>query len=288
MRHQVLGRRHDRRDARLVVGAEQRRPRRRDDVVPDLRRELGLDRRRAGRPCGSSGSTMSRPSQARWTIGLTPSPGISGDVSTCAMNPIVRRGARRSSPGSSPSGSRCSSSVTSASPISRSSAASRCCSVSCPGVLGHVVELSSARVSTCTYRRKRSRTSCFVDDQEVAPADGFERVAVARELGCNCCEAVPQVSDDRLKPVALVSDPVAEQPRRKPALDARGPEPRGCRWAAASACRTRRGRGAEAAPCRRATTTRSGRSPTQARRDSSSGRMPSRVNNSTPSRSHAP
>ena len=45
MRDQVLGRSHDRRDAGLVVRAEQRRARRRDDVVPDLRGEFGPIRR---------------------------------------------------------------------------------------------------------------------------------------------------------------------------------------------------------------------------------------------------
>ena len=40
VRHQVRGGGdNDRRTPGLVVGAEQRRPRRRDDVVPDLRRE---------------------------------------------------------------------------------------------------------------------------------------------------------------------------------------------------------------------------------------------------------
>jgi hypothetical protein len=32
---------------------------------------------------------MSRPSHASWTIGVTFSPDISGDVSTWAMNPMV-------------------------------------------------------------------------------------------------------------------------------------------------------------------------------------------------------
>ena len=41
MRHQVLGRRHDFGDAGLVVGAEQRRPRRGDDVVADLLGQRG-------------------------------------------------------------------------------------------------------------------------------------------------------------------------------------------------------------------------------------------------------
>ena len=38
---------------------------------------------------GSSGSTRSRPSYRRCTIGLTSVPLISGDVSTCAMKPMV-------------------------------------------------------------------------------------------------------------------------------------------------------------------------------------------------------
>jgi hypothetical protein len=41
MRHQVLGSGDDRGNAGLVVRAEQRRPRRRDDVVADLRGEIG-------------------------------------------------------------------------------------------------------------------------------------------------------------------------------------------------------------------------------------------------------
>ena len=80
---------HDFGDAGLVVGAEQRRARRGDDVVADLlgeRRVVGEPQhgardRRAARDRGRR--------SARWTIGFTPAPGISGDVSTCAMNPIV-------------------------------------------------------------------------------------------------------------------------------------------------------------------------------------------------------
>ena len=62
MRHQVLGGRHDLRDARLVVGAEQRRAGGGDDVVADaLGRAPGLSASRSTAE-GSSGSTRSRPS----------------------------------------------------------------------------------------------------------------------------------------------------------------------------------------------------------------------------------
>src|SRR4051812_39756828 len=90
-------------------------------------------------------------------------------------------------------------------------------SVSWPGVLGQVVDDSSARVSKVTYRRKRSRTVLigrlsprfqqrvegaghllgvgFVDDQEIAPADGLERVAVAGEFDREDVEAGAHIAD---------------------------------------------------------------------------------------------
>src|SRR5438874_2261940 len=38
---------------------------------------------------GASGRARSRPSYLRWTIGFTPAPLTSGDVSTCAMKPMT-------------------------------------------------------------------------------------------------------------------------------------------------------------------------------------------------------
>ena len=87
--HQVLGGGHDLGHAGLVVGAEQRRARGGDDVVADLlARAPGFSARRST-AVGSSGSTMSCPCQLRWTIGFTPAPLISGDVSTWAMKPMT-------------------------------------------------------------------------------------------------------------------------------------------------------------------------------------------------------
>ena len=110
MLHQILGRGHDRGDAGLVVRAEQRQPRRRDDVVAELRAQRRMSRwpaapptdRRAGRCRGRrrrGGRSVARPS-----------PDISGDVSTCAMKPMTGTSTPATSPESSPSGSRCSSS----------------------------------------------------------------------------------------------------------------------------------------------------------------------------------
>ena len=89
MREQVLGRRHDLGHAALVVGAEQRRARGRDDVVADALAEI----RRIGHP--QHGRRDRRAARgrgrrtARWTIGFTPAPLISGEVSTCAMKPMT-------------------------------------------------------------------------------------------------------------------------------------------------------------------------------------------------------
>jgi hypothetical protein len=64
VRHEVCGRRDDLGETALVIGAKERGTRGRDDVVTDLVGE-------------------------RWTIGRTPLPLISGDVSTCAIKPIT-------------------------------------------------------------------------------------------------------------------------------------------------------------------------------------------------------
>ena len=54
MREEMFSGSHDRRHARFIVGAKQRSTRRRDDVVPDLRRQLGPVR---------------RPQHRRWIVG---------------------------------------------------------------------------------------------------------------------------------------------------------------------------------------------------------------------------
>ena len=98
MRDEMGGRRHDLGDAGLVVGAEQRRARRGDDVVADLVCERG---------------TVGQPQHGRRIVGqheiapivaavddrLDVAPLISGDVSTWAMKPMagtsaLRRGRR--------------------------------------------------------------------------------------------------------------------------------------------------------------------------------------------------
>ncbi|MEZ5285898.1 MAG: hypothetical protein R2712_14045 [Vicinamibacterales bacterium] len=88
MRQQVLGGRHDLGDTTLVVGAEQRRPRRGDDVVAEALAEIGG----VGNPEDRRG--VVRQDQVSSVVGpvddgVTPAPLISGDVSTWAMKPMT-------------------------------------------------------------------------------------------------------------------------------------------------------------------------------------------------------
>ena len=107
VRDQVLGRRHDFGDAGLVVGAEQRRARRGDDVVADLLGERRDCRRAAAPPTDRRAARGRGRRSARWTIGCDAGAahlrrGV--DVRDEADGRHVRLAA--SSPGSSPSRSR--------------------------------------------------------------------------------------------------------------------------------------------------------------------------------------
>ncbi len=95
---EVRDRRHDHRDARLVVRAEERRAVARDQVLPDPLGEGGHvggveHLRLVARAAGSA-----RPTRRGGRSGGRPCPGVSGVVSTCAMSPTV--GAPSTVPGS--------------------------------------------------------------------------------------------------------------------------------------------------------------------------------------------
>src|SRR4051812_42770720 len=82
----------------------------------------------------------------------------------------------------------------SASPIDRSSSASARNSTSCFSVLGYVVECSSDCVSTCTYRRKRSRTSAIHVTTRSSKRGNHRRMIARSDVFldgtgyCPCCE----------------------------------------------------------------------------------------------------
>ena len=86
---------------------------------------------------------MSLPSQARWRIGLTSCPLISGEVSTWATKPMVGTCSKPGVAGTVAKRYPFASTSTSCRPICRSSAAMACWSTVWPGVLGHVSEVSS-------------------------------------------------------------------------------------------------------------------------------------------------
>ena len=94
---QVRDRGHDLGNAGLVVGAEQRRPVGGDDVVADLPlQQRQLRRVEDDALAGELDRAAVVPS---WTIGSTPVPVTSGEVSTCATRPIA---GADSAPGSEP------------------------------------------------------------------------------------------------------------------------------------------------------------------------------------------
>ena len=99
---------------------------------------------------GSSGSTMSPPCQLECTIGLTPAPLSSGEVSTWAMKPITGTCGFLLVAGTvamtTPSALR----AASPTPSSFSSRTRRSSSASCFSVLGDVDELSEDCVSIAT------------------------------------------------------------------------------------------------------------------------------------------
>ena len=87
MRDQVRDRRHDLGDARLVVGAEQRRAVARDQVVPDVIRQLRRVLEGDHLPLVAGEHDLA--ALVADALRLDVRAGDSGDVSTCARNPIA-------------------------------------------------------------------------------------------------------------------------------------------------------------------------------------------------------